>query len=61
MQLVRVAPPDDNDPLASLDPVAEPALAALLALLVADILDGTHIGVLYAPFASLITRDDLAG
>lgn len=61
LQLVRVGEPDDNDPLASLDPVAEPALAALLALLVADVLDSTHVDTLYAPFELLIPRASLAG
>lgn len=59
LQLVRVGEPDDDDPLASLDPVAEPALAALLALLVADVLDAAHTAILYAPFESLIPRASL--
>jgi hypothetical protein len=38
------AQPDD------LDPIAEPALAALLALLVADLLPARHFQSLYSPF-----------
>lgn len=59
LQLVRIGEPNDDDPLASLDPVAEPALAALLALLVADVLDAMHINTLYAPFEPLIPRASL--
>lgn len=60
LQLVRVGVADDNDPLASLDPVAEPALAALLALLVSDVLDDVHVDTLYAPFEALMPRASLA-
>ena len=37
-----------------LDPIAEPALAALLALLVADLLPARHFELLYAPFEAAI-------
>lgn len=37
-----------------LDPVAEPALAALMALLVRDLLSPHHVATLYAPFAETI-------
>lgn len=46
----------DVDVLAQLDPIAEPALAALLALLVADLLPQSTTDQLYAPFAELIPR-----
>jgi len=46
--------PDDD--LASLHPIAEPALAALLALLVADLLPADVTALLYAPFAERIPR-----
>ncbi len=64
MQLVRqpdsaneasdAGAPDDD--LASLHPIAEPALAALLALLVADLLPADVTALLYAPFAERIPR-----
>lgn len=54
LQLLRVAPPDDADPLASLDAVAEPALAALLALLVRDVLTPAVFDVLIEPFATVL-------
>lgn len=40
-----------DDALATLDPIAEPALAALLALLVQDLLGAHQVTTLYAPFA----------
>jgi hypothetical protein len=52
------APGDDN-PLASLDPVAEPALAALLALLVQDLLSAEQVQTLYAPFADAVPMGEL--
>jgi hypothetical protein len=42
------------DELATLDPIAEPALAALLALIVADLLPADEVGRLYAPFNAVI-------
>ncbi|MFN5598864.1 MAG: hypothetical protein ACK5AK_05700, partial [Gemmatimonas sp.] len=41
---------DEDRVLDTLDPVAEPALAALLALLVCDLLDGAQLARLLAPF-----------
>lgn len=58
-----VTPDDDEgeaDALAQLDPIAEPALAALLALLVADLLPQSTTDQLYAPFAELIPRPDVS-
>jgi hypothetical protein len=58
MQLVRL--PDaaatirEDEALASLDPIAESALAALLALVVRDLLAPAHVATLLAPFASVI-------
>lgn len=43
-----------DDPLSDLDPIAEPALAAALALLVSDVLPMDAFTELYAPFASVI-------
>ena len=56
LQLVRADAPPDAAPDAevALDPVAEPALAALLALLARDLLPAETVATLYAPFASLI-------
>jgi hypothetical protein len=67
LQLVRVAPggsqntetTSDEEMLATLDPVAEAALAALLALLVRDLLSVDQCTTLYAPFASTIPLRDL--
>lgn len=56
MQLVRTtasADPDD-DVLSMLDPIAEPALAALLALLVADLVPSSAFAELYQPFEAVI-------
>jgi hypothetical protein len=59
LQLVSVPPPDgapptpDEAPL-PLAPVAEAALAAVLALLVRDVLGASAFGTLYAPFATRI-------
>jgi hypothetical protein len=60
LQLVRTAQtaaPDD-DVLSMLDPIAEPALAALLALLVADLVPPATLAVLYQPFGSVIPLAD---
>jgi hypothetical protein len=63
LQLVRRAPTDqaatdsavdEADPLAGLDPIAEPALAALMALLVRDLLPADVFATLYHPFADEI-------
>jgi hypothetical protein len=63
LQLVRTTAPssmgDDadgapHDPLEGLDPVAEPALAALLALLVRDLLDPSTFAALYRAFEPVI-------
>jgi hypothetical protein len=68
MQLVRrpvtaaeqdVPTPDEDDPLSGLDPVAEPALAALLALLVADLLETPQLEALYDAFHDTIPRADV--
>ena len=53
-----VAVDGEADVLAQLDPIAEPALAALLALLVADLLPPSITDQLYAPFAELIPRSN---
>ncbi len=59
LQLMRRsdAPADtraDDAALDQLDPIAEPALAALLVLIVADLLPAEVAERLYAPFASVI-------
>lgn len=60
LQLVR-APDSANtaDDLDALDPVAEPALAALLALLVHDLLEPAQFDVLYAAGAALVPLGDV--
>ncbi|MGZ8379312.1 MAG: hypothetical protein ACXW05_00845 [Gemmatirosa sp.] len=52
------AAPGEEPPLA---PVAEAALAAILALLVRDVLPASAFATLYAPFATLIPVDALGG
>ena len=52
-------PPDDG--LALLPPVAEAALAALLALVVRDVLPPRAFDALYEPFAELVPVDALGG
>lgn len=47
---------NEADALDLLDPIAEPALAALLALLVADLLPATDVNTLLEPFANVIER-----
>jgi hypothetical protein len=61
LQLVRKVeePVPTDEPLALLDPVAEPALAAVLALLVADLVSADHSQTLYAPFEPFLPRDEL--
>ncbi|MGV3707215.1 MAG: hypothetical protein ACO1Q7_00105 [Gemmatimonas sp.] len=44
---------------ASLKPMAEPALGALLALLMHDLLTPLQVAALYAPFDGIISRDTL--
>jgi hypothetical protein len=61
LQIVRdrdAAPPSDGEEVA-LDPIAEPALAALLALLVCDLLPPERVAVLYAPFREAIPLSDV--
>lgn len=55
-QLVRTTPTtaSDDDVLSMLDPIAEPALAALLALLVADLVPSSALAELYQPFDAVI-------
>lgn len=59
LQLVRRkdAPATSDDVMAMLDPIAEPALAALLALLVADLVPASTVAVLCEPFADVIAVD----
>lgn len=60
LQLVRrndpvaSAPVTEDEALAALDPIAEPALAALLALLARDLLSDQQVKTLCAPFAGVI-------
>jgi hypothetical protein len=61
LQLVRrpeAAPVSDasteEEAMAALDPVAEPALAALLALVVDDLLDARTRDTLHQPFAGVL-------
>ena len=55
MYVYRAAGATDEDRvLDTLDPVAEPALAALLALLVCDLLDSAQLARLMAPFEGVI-------
>ena len=58
LQLVRRhdAPPPSSEAeaLQALDPLAEPALAALLALMMQDLMTPHDFTTLYAPFAELI-------
>lgn len=50
---------DEDRVLDTLDPVAEPALAALLALLVCDLLDGAQLARLLAPFEGVIALTEV--
>lgn len=60
LQLVRrpgasTAPPaSDAEALDTLEPLAEPALAALLALVVQDLLEPKDFATLYTPLADII-------
>jgi nucleoside-diphosphate-sugar epimerase len=51
---------ESDDPLATLDPMAEPALATLLALLVRDLLTPDTFAELVAPLAALIDATEPA-
>ena len=55
----RDAPEGDGYAPAELHPVAEAALAALLALVVRDVLPPRAFATLYAPFAATIPADTL--
>lgn len=57
LQLVLERGDDATDP--HVRPVAEPALAALLALMMEDLLSAAEFGSLYAAFADAIPRDAL--
>lgn len=61
LQLVRpagaTATISEDEALAQLDPVAEPALAALLALMVRDLLPAETEGALLAPFDGVVEVD----
>ena len=63
LQMTRRAsgmlPADGTEQPHDLDPIAEPALAALLALLVADVIPPRHFAVLYSAFEDAIPRDAL--
>ena len=50
---------DVDDGLEALDPIAEPALAALLAILVDDLLPAEPRALLYAPFQFVIPYEKL--
>ena len=62
LQLVRPADAtatiSEDDALAQLDPVAEPALAALLALMVRDLLPEAAVGTLMEPFAGIVEAEN---
>jgi hypothetical protein len=58
MQLVRTENQEGDQH--AIDPIAEPALAALLTLAVADLLPAHAQAVLYAPFAVTIPLHELA-
>jgi hypothetical protein len=64
LQLVRrpdaPASPADDEALDTLDPVAEPALAALLALMVQDLLPPAMVRTLCAPFGDVVDAEVLA-
>jgi hypothetical protein len=65
LQLVRehrgVLPADGTAQPDDLDPVAEPALAALMSLLVEDLLSPRHFRALYSAFDESIPRELLDG
>lgn len=49
----------DDDPLKNLDPVAEPALAAVLALLVRDLLQPSDFELLIGPVVQVISLEEI--
>lgn len=55
--VAKAEPADTEDALRDLDPIAEPALAALLALLVRDLLPDAQFRLLYAPFTGVLDVD----
>ncbi|HEX6631729.1 MAG TPA: hypothetical protein VF048_11600 [Gemmatimonadaceae bacterium] len=59
MQIAERAAAPLADDAEAVERLAEPALAAALALLVSDQLDATHVDTLYGPFAGAIPRDTL--
>jgi hypothetical protein len=58
MQLVSSRGGSSDEP--ELDPVAEPALAAILALAVEDMLSPEQVHILYEPFTDAIPLAELA-
>ncbi len=52
---------EEADALDDLDPVAEPALAALMALLAEDLISAEHRRLLYSAFDEVIPLDRLDG
>ena len=56
LQLVRRSSAVAAEPLAAFDPIAEPALAAVLALLVEELLSPDALMTLYDPFEGVIPR-----
>jgi hypothetical protein len=63
LQLVRrpnAPEPTEENALDGLDPVAEPALAALLALLVRDLLEPAELEALYTAFHDVIPLVELS-
>jgi hypothetical protein len=59
LQLVRSDSDGSGHDDPSIDPIAEPALAALLSLAIADLLPSQVRTTLYAPFAATIPIDEL--
>ena len=59
LQLVRIDEPDNSAvpghrPDDTVDPIAEPAVAAVLALIVSDLLSTATLATLYAPFEPVV-------
>ncbi|GAB1344979.1 hypothetical protein [Gemmatimonas sp.] len=65
LQLVRPAhaqaAANEDDWLSALDPIAEPALAALLGLLVSDLLSAPALHTLLSPFEGAVSMADING
>jgi hypothetical protein len=61
LQIAEHAATPVADDAGAVERMAEPALAAALALLVADLLDAPHVDALYGPFAGAIPRESLGG